>query len=78
MAADISIPVYQLRQKMFTEQDQDNQAEEIKLYYADLLHIHEFNPLSKKFYQSLQDTDIFELFDLEIVRKLIMFQWPII
>ena len=40
--------------------------------------MHEFGEVSNKFFDTLAQTEKLELFDLDVVQRLIKFQWPII
>ena len=44
----------------------------------DLAEIHEFSDAGQDFFEKLQSSDNFALFDQEIIRKLILFKWPIV
>mmetsp|Transcript_24585 Transcript_24585/g.38161 ORF Transcript_24585/g.38161 Transcript_24585/m.38161 type:complete len:146 (-) Transcript_24585:1384-1821(-) len=60
---------------MFNE---DKRKQDIELRFMDLTSIHEFSDDGQKFFEQMANTDVYEMFDLEIVRKMIMFKWPVI
>lgn len=53
---------------------------DIKLQYIDIFQIHEFNELSQEFYLGLSQSpkSMLKLFEIDIIKKMIMFKWPII
>lgn len=48
------------------------------MLYIDMAEIHEFDVVGQAFYNAMSGTEMIELFDLESVRTLIMFKWPVV
>ena len=58
--------------------DRSKAGDEVELYYIDLALLHEFNSESNDFFEALANTENLMLFDLEIVKRIIMFKWPLV
>lgn len=44
----------------------------------DIAKLHEFSDEGQEFFNNMAETEMLELFNLELIRKLIQFKWPII
>lgn len=53
-------------------------GQDIQLQYMDIADIHEFSQIGQEFFSTMSETPMLELFDLEIVRNLILFKWPLV
>lgn len=76
MVADMWEKKKTVRNKLFKQGD--NKGEEVRVQYIDLAEVHEFSELGQRYMESMSATDQLELFDLDITKKIILFQWPII
>jgi len=75
MTADFwTLPSY-VETTLFTD---SLKGADIKLQFMDVADIHEFSEVGQQFFQIMQDTNCLELFDQELVRKMIMFKWPVV
>lgn len=75
MVSDLWVRESHIRNMLF---DESTHTSEVELYYMDLMELHEFGDASNDFFDMLANTEKLELFDLEVVQRLIMFQWPIV
>jgi hypothetical protein len=48
------------------------------MLFVDISSIHEFSQSGQRFYNQMSETDLLELFNLDIIKQLIMFKWPVI
>lgn len=58
--------------------DRTKAASEVELYYIDLAELHEFGEVSREFFDALANADNLDIFELEVVQRIIMFKWPIV
>lgn len=53
--------------------DESKNAAEVELFYIDLIQLHEFGEISNRFFDTLAQTEKLELFDLDVVQRMIKF-----
>ena len=75
MVADMWDQKSNVKKTLFTN---ETKGEDVKVQYMDLAQIHEFSDVGQDFFEKLQSSDNFALFDQEIIRKLILFKWPVV
>lgn len=51
--------------------DEKKTASEVELFYIDLTELHEFGEVSNRFFDTLAQTEKLELFDLDVIQRMI-------
>lgn len=74
MACDIWTRKGDILDNLFTT---SSKGQDIKLYFIDTVGLHEFGPKSREFFTGMANTDMLELFDLDLIQRIILFKWPI-
>jgi hypothetical protein len=60
---------------LFTD---STKGEEIQLYFMDFTLIHEFTKEGNEFFKQISITENLSIFEIENIKKLILFKWPIV
>ena len=77
MVADMWEKKRVVKTKLF-KGDGENKGHEIMVQYIDMAEVHEFSEVGQRYMESMSSTEELELFDMDITKSIINFQWPII